>query len=452
MNNLILATIISSSLLIADNGVALPEYDLVKKDFINGEINNERLSQIILKDPRLVPRSRGGLKDDVDASSDGLGVLVIGKILNGSVDSIEVNNDNSIIQNKLKYLIEKYGDDAKLAGMSTIDYVKNGVQTGVMSGAEAETIKSNLSRDDIVSVSMSLSNNNPKISDIVTISTSLVGNDNDSILAYNWNTSSNVNIESNNGDNIVISFNSPGAYTISVVAVDPDGNGNKSTSSSISINSALTIKDAYDSVALKNEGWVSVDGINYSWDGTYWKDDSNNIERYFKLMDRGLKLENIIVKVDRVTGIMRTSVEFQDGTSKIERSTVSSSIFTGGYDASIYWRYYDCFVPVINEYPGNNRTKIKCRVRSSSGHIIWDVDLNSNFCNYVTNGQGNYTLIKNLEYPINQRLWNGVLIYDTHSYPPPRNNEYFECVDLTSGCINGFTENIDGKCEALLPL
>ena len=282
MKNLILATIISSSLLIADNGVALPEYDLVKKDFINGEINNERLSQIILKDPRLVPRSRGGLKDDVDANSDGLGVLVIGKILNGSVDSIELKNDNSNVNNKLNYLIEKYGDDAKSAGMSTIDYVKNGVQTGVMSGAEAETIKSNLSRDDIVSVSMSLSNNNPKISDIVTISTSLVGNDNGSNLTYNWSTSPNVNIESDNGDNIVISFNSPGAYTISVVAVDPDGNGNKSTSSSISINSALTIKDAYDSVALKNEGWVSVDGINYSWDGTYWKDDSNNIERYSK--------------------------------------------------------------------------------------------------------------------------------------------------------------------------
>jgi len=290
MKNLILATIISSSLLIADNGVALPEYDLVKKDFINGEINNERLSQIILKDPRLVPKSRGGLKDDVDANSDGLGVLVIGKILNGSVDSIELQNDNRNVNNKLNYLIKKYGDDAKSAGMSTIDYVKNGVQTGVLSGDEAETIKSKLSRNDIVSLSMSSSNTSPKISDIITISTTIVGNDDDSNINYNWTSSENVNIESDNGDNIIVSFNKPGPFTIEVTANDVDNSKSQSLNGSSNANSIGSIEDAYDSASLKSEGFAYITDLaqNVSWDGTYWKNESNEIERYSEIIDNSL--------------------------------------------------------------------------------------------------------------------------------------------------------------------
>jgi hypothetical protein len=270
--------ILCSSLFSINPADSLPEYDLVKKDFINGEINNERLSQIILKDPRLVPKSRGGLKNDVDASSDGLGVLVIGKILNGSVDSIELKNDNSHINHKMNYLITKYGEEAKLAGMSTIDYVKNGVKTGVLSGIEAETIKSNLSRDDIVSIELSSSNINPFLSDIVTINSSIIGNENDSELIYKWTHSNNVNIESDNGQNIIISFNESGPFEVNLQIVNSDGNGEGSFSGLIGVNSVNSIKEAYNSVSAKADGFVLIQDISTyaKWDGIYWKDVSSN--------------------------------------------------------------------------------------------------------------------------------------------------------------------------------
>ena len=277
MKNLILATIISSSLLIADNGVALPEYDLVKKDFINGEINNERVSQIILKDPRLVPKSRGGLKDDVDASSDGLGVLVIGKILNGSVDSIELKNDNSNINNKLNYLIKKYGDDAKSAGMSTIDYVKDGVQTGIFSGAEAETIQNNLSRDDIVSVSLTSSNNIPLLSSIITINSIIIGNDGNSPITYNWSSSSSIDIQSQNDDNIIISFNKSGESTLFLTASNNVSSKTTSINFNIDSISVESIDYAYDNTPAISDGKIFITDLSkeLTWNGSAWVDETN---------------------------------------------------------------------------------------------------------------------------------------------------------------------------------
>jgi len=277
MKNFILATMISSSFLIADNGVALPEYDLVKKDFINGEINNERVSQIILKDPRLVPKSRGGLKDDVDASSDGLGVLVIGKILNGSVDSIELKNDNSNINNKLNYLIKKYGDDAKSAGMSTIDYVKDGVQTGIFSGAEAETIQNNLSRDDIVSVSLTSSNNIPLLSSIITINSIIIGNDGNSPITYNWSSSSSIDIQSQNDDNIIISFNKSGESTLFLTASNNVSSKTTSINFNIDSISVESIDYAYDNTPAISDGKIFITDLSkeLTWNGSAWVDETN---------------------------------------------------------------------------------------------------------------------------------------------------------------------------------
>jgi hypothetical protein len=449
MKNLILATIISSSLLIADNGVALPEYDLVKKDFINGEINNERLSQIILKDPRLVPRSRGGLKDDVDASSDGLGVLVIGKFMNGNVKSFNLNGQSGI-DSKLNYLIERYGENAKNEGISVLDYVKDGIENGHIIGAEADAVIEKLSRDDIIDIELTPSNNNPVISDIVTITSNALGNYNNSILNYEWNVPDGVNIENDNGDNLIISFSKPGSFDINLKVIDPDGNFNKNLNLSINVNSASNLEQAYSSTSFKAEGWVNIDSNLYHWDSPYWKNDNETIVRYSKIMDKGLKLENVIVSIDRFTGVERTFAEFQDGSSAVQKPSILASIFVGGLDF-VSHQYYECTVPNINDYVGNSRTKFKCKKRVNNGHIDWHVQLNDNFCDYITNGQGNYTLVRNVSYPNPQKRWNGISIY-SYLYSPPTNHEWFECVDLTSGCINGFTENIDGKCEALLPL
>jgi hypothetical protein len=351
MKNLILATIISSSLLIANNGVALPEYDLVKKDFINGEINNERSTQIILKDPRLVPKSRGGLKDDVDANSDGLGVLVIGKILNGSVDSIELKNDNSNVNNKLNYLIEKYGDDAKSAGMSTIDYVKNGVQTGFLSGDEADIIKNNLSRDDIVSVELSSSNINPFLSDIVTINSSIVGNQNNSVLNYQWDVSNNVNIENDNGDNIIISFNEPGPFSVNINVVDPDGNGEKILTNTINVNTVSTIRNAYQSSSGKSEGILFIEEISTyaTWNGTYWTDSSTN--QILRYQDK--KLVNEIIKFT----IMITEEDKQPNIYAYNKSVVTWYAHVGAF---IHWNWnseYSSSWNVEGEHISYNGTK-----------------------------------------------------------------------------------------------
>jgi hypothetical protein len=423
MKNLILATIISSSLLIADNGVALPEYDLVKKDFINGEINNERLSQIILKDPRLVPKSRGGLKDDVDANSDGLGVLVIGKILNGSVDSIELQNDNRNVNNKLNYLIKKYGDDAKSAGMSTIDYVKNAVQTGVLSGDEAETIKSKLSRNDIVSLSMSSSNTSPKISDIITISTTIVGNDDDSNINYNWTSSENVNIESDNGDNIIVSFNKPGPFTIEITANDIDNSKSTNLSSTVVANSISTLKDAYNDTLLKSQGYVYVSELDNTliWDGTYWRDNENSVNRYEQLISSEFPL--VFSRNYSVSGSNPAVTEFNTLISPWQMS---------------------CYFPLV----------------SSLGHSLGDGAFACSFHNY-SQGKTHQVSVLSPNYIEPANHFCKVLAENNEYvakevYRASRRNGKttyaFDCViENPKSCTELGLPEIDGKCLQLLP-
>jgi hypothetical protein len=210
------------------SNIELPDYELVKKDFINGQINSDRINQIILKDPRLVPKSRGGLKNDVDASSDGLGVLVIGKLNNGRVGGLILSNDNDIIHNNLNYLIEEYGKKAKEEGKSVINYVKENIINGNISGDEASTIKDKLSRNDIASVSVSHSYNfyNVKKGDTVDLTVNISGNENNSEVEYKWSGISNSNIIKN-GDNIfslLIPYKE-GIYNIELTVIDPDGNG-----------------------------------------------------------------------------------------------------------------------------------------------------------------------------------------------------------------------------------
>jgi hypothetical protein len=374
MKNLILATIISSSLLIADNGVTLPEYDLVKKDFINGEINNERLSQIILKDPRLVPRSRGGLKDDVDANSDGLGVLVIGKILNGSVDSIELKNDNSNINNKMNYLIKKYGDDAKSAGMSTIDYVKNGVQTGLFSGAEADTIKEKLYRNDIVSVELSSSNITPFISEIVTINSSVIGNQNSSTLNYQWEVSDNVQIESDNGDNIIISFNEPGPFSVNLNVIDPDGNGEEVLIDTIQVNTVSTIRNAYNSPSAKSEGIIFIEESSTyaTWNGTYWTDSSTH--QALKYSDKKMVVEKYqfnVMLYQSIHGPTEDIVSWESGKGIFQRWTYghrSSSWDTNGENY-----VYSGMKRIYNVTENNHYTHATGPVNTTAKAIAQDV-------------------------------------------------------------------------------
>jgi hypothetical protein len=273
-----------SSLFAINPADSLPEYDLVKKDFINGEINNERVNQIILKDPRLVPKSRGGIKDDIDADKDGLGIIVLGKLENGRVGGLVLSNDNDSVKENLGYLISKYGNKAKESGLSVLEYVKEGVNNGVLSGVEAETIKNKLSRNDIVSVTLSLSNESPSLSDLVTITVNdIVGNENSDSLNYQWSVGNSVQIETNNENSIIVSFLEPGPFNVKLTVVDPDGNGEATISSTVGVNSIASIEDAYNSNSAKIDGIIKIDnsGEILKWDGTYWRTiGSNEIKRY----------------------------------------------------------------------------------------------------------------------------------------------------------------------------
>jgi len=198
------------------------DFTLVKKDFINGEINSERESQIILKDPRLVPVYRGGLKYGIDANSDGLGVLVFGKKANGSVGSISLTNDNEPYKANVDKLIQKYGIKAKEAEMSILDYLNLGISNETLSSGEIEELNSIFQDDGLTNVTLESNNYSPELNSVVTYLVTTEGNSNNSPLTYNWTVSNNVDVQSDNGAQLVVTYNNPGGGAVSVNVSDPD--------------------------------------------------------------------------------------------------------------------------------------------------------------------------------------------------------------------------------------
>jgi hypothetical protein len=320
-----------STMILAIQNNETIDFNLLKKDFINGELNTERANQIILRDPRLVPKSRGGLKDDIDSLSDGLGVLVIGKILNGSVDSIELKNDNKNF--KLNYLVNKYGNEAKSAGMSTIDYLEINFLDDQFNEDEKNKIRDIFTSDGITDVILTSNNNDAKINDIITYSVQTKGNANNSELTYNWSTSSNLNIETNNENSIVVSINGPGTSSVSINVTDPDseplnnllsfvvedvpgdGSTNKNTTGAIPVLTSNTSSDGIafsDTIySISHSAFRAFNRNNYN----SWLSDSSSYKGYIGYIFPESKLINKIKMVKDTLKVNKFIIEASSDTT-----------------------------------------------------------------------------------------------------------------------------------------
>ena len=356
-----------STMILAIQNNETIDFNLLKKDFINGELNTERANQIILRDPRLVPKSRGGLKDDIDSLSDGLGVLVIGKILNGSVDSIELKNDNKNF--KLNYLVNKYGNEAKSAGMSTIDYLEINFLDDQFNEDEKNKIRDIFTSDGITDVILTSNNNDAKINDIITYSVQTKGNANNSELTYNWSTSSNLNIETNNENSIVVSINGPGTSSVSINVTDPDseplnnllsfvvedvpgdGSTNKNTTGAIPVLTSNTSSDGIafsDTIySISHSAFRAFNRNNYN----SWLSDSSSYKGYIGYIFPESKLINKIKMVKDTLKVNKFIIEASSDTTNGTDGNWNLLYESGSVASIAYW--------VETEYGFVNNTSYK---------------------------------------------------------------------------------------------
>ena len=273
-----------SSLFAINTQDTLPEYNLLKQDFINGEINNERSSQIILKDPRLVPKSRGGMKNDVDADKDGLGLLVIGKLENGRIGSLSLKNEKE--NKKFNYLLEKFGNQAKTAGVSVVEYVQNEFNNDALSESDKSELIDLWKNNEIRTVVVSSNKTEVDVGSVFTVTYSIDGNDKDGQMNQSWNIDDSVlELISDNEGEAVFKL-----IDVNLAKISLTVNGEEN---SINSEELLVTPKVYTIATLTATQDVDARASSQTYDilATYYV--QINLRRIFKVKDYNKNIERL---------------------------------------------------------------------------------------------------------------------------------------------------------------